>query len=107
VKIFIASICAALFLVQPTLSVPFAAASGLAAAAPVPDDIMKEYDETCTVTEDSDQLTKEELRQIIARCNALQPRVEKLEDPARKVMLSRIKRCREFYAYLLEIKESK
>jgi hypothetical protein len=71
------------------------------------DDWKKEFDDACQVREDSDQLTREELQSIIKRCNALKPRIEKLEDPQRKVMLSRLKRCSEFYSYLLDMKENK
>jgi len=71
------------------------------------DDWKKEFDDTCQVTENSEQLGREELQGIIKRCDALKPRIEKLEDPQRKVMLSRLKRCRDFYTYLMDIKESK
>jgi hypothetical protein len=47
-----------------------------------------------------------ELRHLIARCDALKPRIEKLDEPQRKVTLKRLQMCRDLYAYVLEAKEN-
>lgn len=75
-------------------------------AAVAQDDWKKEFDDTCQIFEDTEQLGKDELQRLIRRCDNLKLRIEKLEDPHRKVMLNRLKRCRDFYTYLLDIKES-
>ncbi len=68
------------------------------------EDWKKEFDDICGQTEDGNQLNKEELRGLVVRSDALKSRFEKFEDPQRKVMLSRLKRCRDFFAYLLAFK---
>jgi len=49
----------------------------------------------------------EELRRLVDRCDALRPGIEKLEEPQRKVTLKRLQMCRDFYAFVLEMKEKK
>lgn len=49
----------------------------------------------------------EELRRLVDRCDALKPRIEKLEEPQRKVTLKRLQMCRDLYAFVLEMKEKK
>jgi hypothetical protein len=48
----------------------------------------------------------EELRGLVERCDALRPRLEKLQGPQRKVYLRRLKMCRDLYAFVLEQKEN-
>jgi hypothetical protein len=78
-------------------------------AAPVQaqDNWKQEFEDVCGQTQIGDQLEAKELQGLVARCDALKVRMEKLSDPERKVMLSRLKRCRDFFAYLLQIKENK
>jgi len=49
----------------------------------------------------------EELRSLVDRCDALKPRIEKLDEPQRKVTLKRLQMCRDLYAFVLEMKEKK
>jgi hypothetical protein len=71
------------------------------------EDWRKEFDEICSKTEDSMAFSVEELRRLVDRCDALKPRIEKLDEPERKVTLKRLQMCRDFYAYVLEMKEKK
>ena len=71
------------------------------------EDWRKEFDEICSKTEDTMSFSVEELRRLVDRCDALKPRIEKLDEPQRKVTLKRLQMCRDLYAYVLEMKEKK
>jgi hypothetical protein len=66
----------------------------------------KEFDDVCSKTEDSTTLSLEELAALIARCDALRPQIEKLEETPKKVYLKRLGTCRGLYAYVLEYKQN-
>ena len=70
------------------------------------EDWKKEFDNICSKTQDALEFSVGELRHLIARCDALKPRIEKLDEPQRKVTLKRLQMCRDFYVYLLEAKEN-
>jgi hypothetical protein len=70
------------------------------------EDWKREFDNICSKTQDALEFSMGELRDLIARCDALKPRIEKLDEPQRKVTLKRLQMCRDFYVYLLEAKEN-
>lgn len=76
--------------------------SAFAGATYAQDDWKDEFDATCTVQDSGGVPAGEELHLLIKRCDNLQARFEKLDDPHRKVMLSRLKRCRDYYAFLMD-----
>lgn len=71
------------------------------------EDWSQEFDQVCSKTEDAMTFSVEELKSLVDRCDALKPRVEKLDDPQRKVILRRLQMCRDLYAFVLEMKEKK
>jgi hypothetical protein len=70
------------------------------------EDWRREFDNLCSKTQDAIEFSPGELRHLIARCDALKPRIEKLDEPQRKVTLKRLQMCRDLYAYVLEAKEN-
>jgi hypothetical protein len=64
----------------------------------------KEFDEACSKTTDAMSLSSDELHVLVQRCDALVPRIEKLDETRRKVYLRRLGQCRGLYAYVLESK---
>jgi hypothetical protein len=70
------------------------------------EDWKREFDNICSKTQDAIEFSVGELRHLIAQCDALKPRIEKLDEPQRKVTLKRLQMCRDFYVYLLEAKEN-
>jgi hypothetical protein len=66
----------------------------------------REFDNLCSKTQDAMNFSAGELRNLITRCDALKPRIEKLDEPQRKVTLKRLQMCRDLYAYVLEAKEN-
>ena len=66
----------------------------------------KEFDEICSKTGNAMAFSVEELKSLVDRCDALKPRIEKLDEPQRKVTLKRLQMCRDLYTFVLE-KEKK
>jgi len=66
----------------------------------------REFDDICSRTEDAMTYTPTELEALIRRCDALRPKLEKLDETRRKVYLERLRMCRGLYAYVLESKRN-
>lgn len=71
------------------------------------DDWKNEFDDICSKTQDSMALTPDELKQLVGRCDALRPRIEKLEETQKKVYLKRLQMCRDLFVFVLQSKEGK
>jgi hypothetical protein len=65
-----------------------------------------EFDDICARTQDAMTLTVPELKGLIARADALKPRLETLEPSQRKVFVRRLEACRNLYQYVLDARES-
>jgi hypothetical protein len=65
---------------------------------------LQEFDQVCGKTQDAMSLTVDELKSLVMRCDALEPKIEKLDETRRKVYQRRLKQCRGLYAYVLESK---
>jgi hypothetical protein len=77
------------------------------AAATSQEDWKKEFEEICSQTQDAMVFTPEELKGLVGRCDALRPRIEKLDETQKKIYLKRLHMCRDLYTYALEAKASK
>jgi hypothetical protein len=66
----------------------------------------KEFDDVCSKTQDAMSLSIADLTLLVKRCDALVPRIEKLDETRRKVFLRRLQQCRGLYAYVLESKNN-
>jgi hypothetical protein len=78
-----------------------------AAAASAQDDWKKEFEDVCSKTQDAMSFTPEELKILVGRCDALRPRIEKLDETQKKVYLKRLKMCRDLLDFVLETKAGK
>ncbi|MGB9205417.1 MAG: hypothetical protein WCB94_15775 [Terriglobales bacterium] len=68
----------------------------------------KEFDDVCGKTQDAMSFTPEQLTDLIRRCDALRPQIEKtekLDETGKKVYLGRLRMCRGLYAYVLDEKK--
>ena len=68
----------------------------------------KEFEDVCGKTQDAMSFTPEELTDLIRRCDALRPQIEKtgkLDETGKKVYLGRLRMCRGLYAYVLDEKK--
>lgn len=66
-----------------------------------------EFDAVCAKTQDAMALSSDELKSLVARCDALAPEIDKLDDSRRKVYATRLSACRKLYAFVLETRESR
>ncbi len=80
--------------------------SSAAQSAPAQATWQKEFDDICSKTQDAMIFSQEELASLIARCDALRPQIEKLDETRKKVYLGRLRMCRGFYANVLDAKRT-
>ena len=80
--------------------------SSASQAAPARESWRKEFDDVCSKTQDAMTFSQEELRDLIRRCDALLPQIEKLDESRKKVYLGRLQKCRGLYAYVLDAKKN-
>lgn len=66
-----------------------------------------EFDDVCARTQDAMALSEDELRSLVARCDALLPALEKLAESERKVFTRRLQACRSLYQFVLESREKR
>ena len=80
--------------------------AALAGPAPGADESWKaEFDRVCGRTDGATEFTAAQLQQALASCDALQPKIEALEETPRKVYLKRLQMCRNLFSYLLAGKD--
>jgi hypothetical protein len=75
-------------------------------AEPAKESWRKEFDDVCSKTQDAMTFSQEELTDLIRRCDALQPKIEKLDESRKKVYVERLRKCRGLYAYVLDSKRN-
>lgn len=85
---------------------PLTAIIGTVATVCAAEEWQVEFEAVCKKTQDPSLLTVDELRALIAQCDSLMLRLEKLEDHVRKVPLIRLKMARKLFAFTLESKEN-
>jgi len=102
---------------RSTLAASFLAALALVVAAgpllaadappkpPTPAECKKQVDEACAKTQDAMNLSGDELKELVARCDRLAPVVAAQPEPHRKVLGLRLKRCRDLYQFVLDTRE--
>ncbi len=69
------------------------------------DNIETTFNELCGRTETAETLPVEEIASMIARCDSLMDTVRQSTHPKKKVLLFRLKKCRNFLEYILETKK--
>ena len=75
-------------------------------ANPTQETWRKEFNDVCSKTQDAMTFSQEELTDLIRRCDALLPQIEKLDESRKKVYLGRLRMCRGLYAYVLDAKRN-
>ena len=66
-----------------------------------------EFDSICAKTGDSMELSTDELKSLISRCDKLKELIGKLDESTKKVFSKRLQMCRDLYVFSLEAKEKK
>jgi len=77
-----------------------------AQSASTQDTWQKEFDAICCKTQDAMSFSEEELGLLISGCDALQPRMDKLDETRKKVYAGRLHSCRGVYQYALDWKRT-
>jgi hypothetical protein len=90
------------FLLPP---VPFVRSAGLVIAAVQEEDWKKEYEDICSHTTGAMQLSADELRKLIERCDKLKPFIMAQEESTRRVYLKRLQMCRDLLQFALGEKD--
>lgn len=94
----LASPCAVCAAGEPVLSA--------APAPPAQQAWQQEFDDLCSKTQDAMTFSTGELAALVQRCDALLPRIEKLDDTQKRVYMGRLRMCRGLYAYVLDSKKN-
>ena len=66
--------------------------------------LQEEFDRLCVHTQDAESLSIERLKELVAECDQLQAKIEASDDEKKKLLLFRLKKCRDFLAYIVELK---
>lgn len=88
--------------------VPFLLALMVLLAGPLAlaeEDWRAEFDRLCGKTEQSMSLPVGELRELVARCEKLKPRIEASASPQKTVFLKRLEACRKVFSFVIEATE--
>ena len=78
-----------------------------AATAGVQDDWKTEFEDICSKTQDSMEFTPDELKSLVDRCDALKPRIEKLDETQKKIYLKRLQMCRDLLVFVMQSRSEK
>ena len=71
------------------------------------EDWKTEFEDICSKTQDSMAFTTDELKSLVDRCDALKPRIEKLDESQKKVYLKRLQMCRDLLVFVMQSKPEK
>lgn len=69
------------------------------------DNWLEEFEEICSMVIASHSLSLDELQSLIERSDALLTRIEDSDEPSKKVYIFRLKKCRSFFQYIIELKK--
>jgi hypothetical protein len=67
--------------------------------------LQEEFESLCVHTQDAESLSMERLQELVAECDLLQKKIEASNDEKKKLLLFRLKKCRDFLAYIIELKQ--
>ena len=67
--------------------------------------LQDEFNALCVHTQDAESLSQERLQELVKECDQLQKKIEESNDPKKKLLLFRLQKCRNFLAYVLDLKQ--
>ena len=70
------------------------------------DSLQDEFDGICIHTQEAESLSLEKLQELVTACDQLQKKIEAIDDEKNKVLLFRLQKCCNFFAYMIELKSS-
>jgi hypothetical protein len=66
-----------------------------------------DFEKVCGQTDNAADLSIDELKNTLEKCDALKSRIEALEPTPRKIYLKRLQMCRNLFQFMLESKQKK
>jgi hypothetical protein len=76
-------------------------------AVPCQADTWKEdFERLCGYTEEATNLSSDQIKELIYESDNLLKRIQKVDLPEKKVYIFRLKKCRNFFEYILSLKEA-
>ncbi|MDH4163999.1 MAG: hypothetical protein OEW15_15120 [Nitrospirota bacterium] len=66
-----------------------------------------EFDDICSLVDTAMEMSPAELEELLFRCQALEPRIEKLPETPKKVFGRKLRMCRDLYRFVLDNKYGK
>jgi hypothetical protein len=67
--------------------------------------LQEEFDQLCIHTQNAESIPLENLKELLKDCEELQKKIETSGDGKKKLLLFRLNKCRNFFAYVIELKE--
>ena len=67
-------------------------------------DWQESFDRICAITADSDNLTIEQLSDLITESDDVLLKIKASDDPKKKLYLIRLKKCRNFFIFMRDVK---
>ena len=65
----------------------------------------EEFERICIQTEVATSLSAEQLRKLVSDSDKLLDRLDHLQDPRAKIYIFRLRNCKEFFVYALQLQE--
>jgi len=65
------------------------------------------FNELCSQTENAEALSVEEITTMIAECDSLKDKIIQSSHPKKKILLFRLKKCRNFLDFIIQTKQLK
>jgi predicted PurR-regulated permease PerM len=67
--------------------------------------LQEEFDRLCVHTQEAESLSLEKLQELVTECDQLLKKIEESNDEMKKHLLFRLNKCRNFLAYMVELKQ--
>jgi hypothetical protein len=67
---------------------------------------IEDFDKICSQTEDADSLPTAKLKELVMESDKLIDVIESGNDPKKKVYIFRLKKCRNLFLYIMNLREA-
>jgi hypothetical protein len=67
----------------------------------------EDFERLCAGIETAEGMSSEELEGAVKECDKLLKTLEEIDNPKKKMFIFRLKKCRNFYQYSIDLKEGK
>jgi hypothetical protein len=65
----------------------------------------EDFDRLCAYTDQTEEMAVDKLKGLVEACDKLLGVIEKSDSPQKKVYIFRLRKCRNFFQYMAELKE--